>query len=389
MKKFFIYFFVLNLFSPLLIAQDKASIEIIVLCDSLPENSSIYITGNDPLIGNWQPDFTIMDEIETGKWHKKLHFEKGKKLEFKITHGGWENEALNDDGSIPSNHKILIAKDTTIEIRVNLWGDQFERKIAGQITGIVKYHLNINANGILPRSVIVWLPPYYFLESEKRYPVLYMHDGQNLFDPRTSAFNSDWQLDETADSLIRKNLIEDIIIVGIYNTPDRRSEYSENDTGYAYMKFIVDSLKPFIDRNYRTLPGKEYTAVGGSSLGGLITYMMLWEYSDIFSSGACISPALKVKRYDFVDNVKSYKGDKKNIKIYIDNGDNEIDSTLQPGVNEMLITLNEKGFTTGDDVYWFKDENALHSESAWAKRVWRALIFMFGTEEGNKLLFRN
>jgi predicted alpha/beta superfamily hydrolase len=170
-----------------------------------------------------------------------------------------------------------------------------------------------------------------------------MQDGQNIVDPRTSTFKVDWQIDEATDSLIRKGLIEEIIIVGIYNTPDRGSEYSENDTGYAYMNFIVNSLKPFIDKNYRTLSGRKYTATAGSSLAGLISFMLAWEYTDVFSMAACISPAFKIERHNFVDNVESFSGEKKEIKIYIDNGDNELDSKLQIGVDEMLQALKKKG----------------------------------------------
>jgi predicted alpha/beta superfamily hydrolase len=386
MKKFFFYFCILLLYLPVVTAQQKSSVIVIVSCDSLPENSSIYITGNDKQIGNWQPDFAKLSNIKNGKWQKKLSFNTGKKLEFKITRGKWENEALNDDGSLPENYKLTVEKDTTVKIKVKLWADQFERKIEGQITGIVRYHLNIGAAKIKPRNVIVWLPPFYFLEEEKRYPVLYMHDGQNLFNPHTSAFKIDWQMDETADSLIRKNLMEEIIIVGIYNTPDRRSEYSENDTGYAYMHFIVDSLKPFIDKYYRTLPDRKHTAVGGSSMGGLISFILAWEYSNVFSKVICMSPAFKYKRFDYVNNVKSYHGKKRKTKIYIDNGGDKIDSLIQHGVDEMLLALNEKGFYENEDYYWLKDENAQHHESAWANRIWRALLYMFGTDEGKKLL---
>lgn len=386
MKKFFFYFHILLFYLPFLSAQHKISVIVIVNCDSLPDNSSIYITGNDAQIGNWQPDFAKLIKTEDGEWQKKLSLKAGKKLEFKITRGSWENEALNDDGSVPDNHKLIIEGDTTLNIKVNLWADQFERKIEGQITGIVKYHLNVTADKIKPRDVVVWLPPFYFLEEEKRYPVLYMHDGQNLFNPHTSAFKVDWQIDETADSLIRKNLMEEIIIVGIYNTPDRRSEYSENDTGYAYMHFIIDSLKPFIDEYYRTLPDREHTAVGGSSMGGLISFVLAWEYSNLFSKAICMSPAFKYKRFDFVDNVNSYKGRKKKIRIYADNGGDEIDSLIQPGFDEMLLALKKQGFYVNEDLYWFKDEDARHNESAWANRIWRPLIFMFGTDEGKKLL---
>ena len=386
MKKFLLYLIGASLFSAAVQSQSNVNITILVRANNLPAESSVYITGNDVKFGNWQPDAVKLSEIEMGTWSKKFSFVKGKKLEFKITRGSWDTEALNEDGSIPSNHNIEVLNDTTIEIEVKLWADMVEQKTEGQITGIVKYHLNMRGKDIRPRDVIVWLPPFYFLEPGKRYPVLYMQDGQNIVDPRTSAFQVDWQIDEAADSLIRQGLIEEIIIVGIYNTPDRRSEYSENDTGYAYMNFIVDSLKPFIDINYRTLPGREYTATGGSSLGGLISFMLAWEHNEIFSMVACISPAFKIRRYNIVDNASSFRGEKKDIKIYIDNGDNELDDSLQTGIDEMLYVLKLKAFKQGRDLYFYKDINSEHSEKYWAKRVWRALIFLFGTEKGRILL---
>ena len=366
--------------------QNNVSITILVKSNNVPLDSSVFITGNDEKLGNWQPDLVKLNKNEKGEWSKSFTFKKGKKLEFKITLGSWGAEALNDDGSIPPNYRIEVLTDTTIEINVKLWGNMIEKKIEGQITGIVKYHHNLRGVGIRPRDVIVWLPPFYFIEHEKRYPVLYIHDGQNIVDPRTSTFQIDWQIDEIADSLIRKGLIDAIIIVGIYNTTDRNSEYAENDTGYAYMNFIVDSLKPFIDKNYRTLPDKKNTATAGSSLAGLISFMLAWEHDQVFSMPSCISPAFKIGRYNFVDNVESYKGKKKDIKIYIDNGDNELDTKLQSGIDEMLTALKAKGFVKGKDYYFYKEINSLHSEKAWAKRMWRSLIFFFGTEKGRKLL---
>ena len=386
MKKFLLYlistfFLVVNIQS-----QDKVNVTIVVKANNLPAESSVYVTGNDVKLANWQPDAVKLIEIEKRKWSKRFSITKGKKLEFKITQGSWDTEALNDDGSVPGNHKLEVLRDTTVEIEVKLWANKLKQKIEGQITGIVQYHLNMKGKGIKPRDIIVWLPPFYFLEPQKKYPVLYVHDGQNIIDPRTSTFKVDWQIDETADSLIRKRLIEEIIIVGIYNTPDRSSEYSDNDTGYAYMNFIIDSLKPFIDRNYRTLSGREYTATVGSSLAGLISFMLTWEHSDIFSMTACLSPAFKVRRYNIVDNVSSFNGEKKNIKIYIDNGDNQLDDSLQTGVDEMLNELKSKGFKERMDFYFYKDINSEHSEKYWARRIWRVLIYFFGTEKGIDLL---
>ncbi|MCK7520815.1 MAG: alpha/beta hydrolase-fold protein [Ignavibacteriales bacterium] len=149
----------------------------------------------------------------------------------------------------------------------------------------------------------MWLPPSYELNLEKRYPVLYMHDGQNVFDPATSSFGYDWRADEVADSLINAETINEIIIVGIYNTTDRGFEYSYSPLGYKYMDFVVSKLKPFIDSEYRTLPDAENTAVAGSSLGALITFMLSWNYPDVFSKAACFSSALKIQDLNYVDTV--------------------------------------------------------------------------------------
>jgi len=386
MKKYLLFISTTLLFAFTFCSQNKVEVKIEIIADNLPEDSIIYISGNDDQLGNWLPNSVELEKTGKGKWSKSFSFTKGKKLEFKFTRGSWDNEALDVDGSIPSNHTLFVINDTSIAIAVKLWADQVERKVEGQITGSVKYHRNFQGEGLKSRDIIVWFPPGYYSDSGKNYPVLYMHDGQNIVDPHTSSFQVDWQIDEAADSLIRNELIKPIIIVGIYNTTDRDVEYSEDALGDTYLKFIVDSLKPFIDRNYRTKPEKENTANGGSSLGGLISFILMWEYPKVVSKAACFSPAFKIAQYDFIDNVKSYKGELKDFKLFIHNGDNELDSRLQPGVDELLNALSEKGYEQPKDYYFYKGTNSQHSERDWAKNIWRALIYLFGTEKGKSLL---
>lgn len=378
---YFIFFYSFDSFP-----QTEVSITFEVFTKDLNADEAVYITGNDNLLGNWQPEVVSLDEIVKSKWVKNFSFPRGKKLEFKFTRGSWIKEALNDDGTIPSNYSFIVWSDTTISLKINLWSDQIERKIEGQITGFVEYHRNFSGSGIKARDIVVWLPPEYSSESDRRYPVLYMHDGQNIVDPSTSSFQVDWQIDEAADSLIKQKLIEPLIIVGIYNTPQRNNEYSENDTGYAYMNFIVDSLKPFIDRNYRTKPDRQNTANGGGSLGGLISFILAWQYSEIFSKAFCFSPAFKIDRYNFVDNVLSYSGKKKEINLFICNGDDELDTRLQTGVDEMLNALTKNGYKERTDFYYVKAKNSQHGERDWSKNIPRALIYLFGTEKGKSLL---
>ncbi len=380
MKKLSLFFTLLLIFSSSSLIISQVKINIVVTSNNVKSNEQIFISGNNPELGNWNPAIIGLDKINDSTYAKEFKFNEGEVIEFKFTKGSWDSEALNDNESTPGNIIIKVLHDTSINYRINHWKNS-RSKIAGQITGKVIYHNNFKGKNILPRNIIVWLPPSYDSLPNKHYPVLYMHDGQNIFDPATSSFGVDWQIDETADSLIKSDAIREIIIVGIYNTYQRRVEYVNCDTGYAYMKFIVDELKPFIDKTYRTLPERNSTAVGGSSLGGLISFMLAWEYPNIFSMAACLSPAFKIDKIDYVSSVLDYSGPKKPIKFYIDNGGVGLDEKLQPGVDEMISALKEKRYEQGKDLYWFFDLTAEHNERAWSKRVWRFLEYFFSTSK--------
>jgi len=376
------------MYFPFTLPQSDREITFVVTSDSLADTSTVFITGNHPLLGNWNPGVAQLEKNKTNEWEGKFMFPVGYHLEYKLTLGSWEHEAIDDHGVIPGNSKLNIINDTIIYVQIPSWQDTSYQIFDGQITGKVQYHPKIKGKGINERDIVVWLPPGYDENIVVHYPVLYMHDGQNMFDPKTSAIGVDWQIDEAADSLIRKDYIEPIIIVGIHNTPHRNSEYSLNDTGYAYMNFVVNELKHFIDDKYRTLTDREFTATGGSSMGGLISFMLLWEHSDVFSKAACISPALKIDSYDFVTPVENYAGDKKNVAIYIDNGGIGVEDSLQAGINDMLSVLKKNGYAENGDLYWYKDAGAKHTESDWAKRIWRPLIYMFGNEESFSYIYQ-
>lgn len=378
-NKLLLFLFILNL--SVTLSQSNKEIKFIVNSKSVSDSQKVYIVGNYLLLGKWDPKAIALTKGKNNRWVRTFSLPEGLHIEYKFTLGTWEEEALDNDGNVPPNFQLDIVNDTTITIEVENWGNsRSNREIIGQITGTVKYHSRLKWKGIKDRDIVVWIPPGYNIETDRHYPVLYMHDGQNMFDPNTSAYGVDWQIDEAADSLIRKEYITPIIIVGIYNTPDRSLEYTSNLTGYAYMNFVVKKLKPFIDSTYRTLKGREYTATGGSSLGGLISFMLLWIHPDVFSQAACISPAFKIGDIDYVSPVMNYKGKKKQIRIYIDNGSIELDSSLQSGVDEMLVALKEKGYVEGSDFYFYKAPGAKHFESDWAERIWRPLIFLFGNE---------
>jgi predicted alpha/beta superfamily hydrolase len=345
---------------------------------STPSGARVFIAGNQPALGNWDPGKIALRQQNDSLWSFAQKFPKGLLVEFKITRGGWNAEAMYKSGVIPDNTRFVVRADTAIVIRPVAWSD-LAFKTTGGITGTVKYYRALKSPKLRhPRDVIVWLPPSYEKNKSRRYPVLYMHDGQNIIDPSTSFGGRDWHVDEVADSLMRAQKMEDLIVVGIYNTPDRTPEYSDSELGRAYAAFVMHELKPMIDSAFRTKPDAKNTAVMGSSMGGLISFLFAWWHPEVFSKAGCLSSAFLWDDNKILKEVKNYNGAKKPIRIYLDDGSEGLEAQLKPGYDEMVALLQEKGYKPGSDLEYFYDIGAAHNEPAWAKRVWRPLLFMFG-----------
>ena len=251
------------------------------------------------------------------------------------------------------------------------------RQEIDEIVGKVEYHKEF-VSSILnnKRNIVIWLPVGYNPQRNpnKHYPVLYMHDGQNIMDPKTAFIGKDWRVDETVMKLIKQKKIKEIIVVGIYNSPDRLDEYSWTKKGQNYLKFIVTELKPFVDSKYKTLPDKENTATMGSSMGGLISFYAAWHYPDVFSMAGCLSSSFYYNSDRSIRQVEEYNGSKKHIKFYIDHGE---DGSLRG--QRMFVELSKKGYIIGHDIDYFYALGAAHNENEWADRLERPLQFFFGT----------
>ncbi|WP_230392133.1 alpha/beta hydrolase-fold protein [Pontibacter sp. FD36] len=355
---------------------DSIRITFQVYAPTLSDSQQVYLSGSTPELGNWQPNRITMQRTGAQVWEKTVYL-KEQSVQYKFTLGSWSTEATDEKGNPLPNFSLELKGDTTVQHQLSHWLERASKPISGGITGTVAYHRNLTADSLLPRDLIVWLPPGYE-ESNKRYPVLYMHDGQNVFDPATSSFGVDWRIDETADSLIRNRQMEPVIMVGIYNTSERMEEYVPGLKGSAYMDFVVNRLKPLVDQTYRTKTCAKHTLTGGSSAGGIMAFMLAWEYPQVFSKAICMSPAFKIMHIDYVKEVQAYKGKKKKLKLYIDNGGIDLEARLQPGIDEMLAALQVQGYREGKDYIWVLDKKAQHNEAAWAKRMPAALTFLLG-----------
>jgi predicted alpha/beta superfamily hydrolase len=245
-------------------------------------------------------------------------------------------------------------------------------EIIGNLEFIEDFKLD---HKLLPRKIVVWLPKDYYSKrkSETRYNVLYMHDGQNLFDPNTSYAGKHWMVAETISKLLKQGKILDLIVVGIYNTPDRLDEYDWSKRGRSYIEGIISNLKPYIDSKYRTLTGRENTAIMGSSMGGLISFYAGWFFPDVFSMSGCMSSSFYYHNDEVLKLVSEYSGEKIPVKFYIDHGE---DGLIRG--QKMFCLLSQKGYVIGTDIDYFYAPNAEHNEAEWASRLERPILFFFG-----------
>ena len=242
------------------------------------------------------------------------------------------------------------------------------------IIGNVEFHREIYSKILdKKRDFFVWLPPGYNLNPSKSYPVLYMHDGQNLIDPKISYAGKDWQVDETVTRLIKEYKIKEVIVVGIYNTGDRLEEYSDTEKGEKYLKFLIEELKAFVDSKYKTLPDPNNTAIMGSSMGGLASFLAAWKHPEVFSMTGCMSSSFYFNDDKVFKMLDEYSGPKKHIKFYIDHGEDG----LVRG-QKMFCKLTQMGYIIGTDLDYYFAPGAEHNESEWAKRLERPLLFFFG-----------
>jgi predicted alpha/beta superfamily hydrolase len=360
-------------------AQEVQLIITVIVPKSTPKDAKVYIAGNQSLLGNWNPCEIELRKIDDSTWSKTFIFPKGLELEYKITTGSWNNQAVYNSIDIPGNSRTVVEADEEVVIRPTNWNNIIHQTVLGGITGTVQYHRQLQGEGLRhTRDLIVWLPPSYDKKISKRYPVLYMHDGQNIIDPATSFIGYDWRVDEVADSLIRAGTMEEIIIVGIYNSPDRMSEYSDTDLGKAYVSFVINNVKSMIDSIYRTKPDRKNTAVMGSSMGGLISFLFTWWHPEVFSKAGCLSSVFDNRATSVINLVRAEKGRTHDVRMYFDCGGFGGDGNLKPGMDEIIRLLKERNYKEGTDYISFFDSNAEHSERAWAARIWRPLTFMFG-----------
>ena len=219
-------------------------------------------------------------------------------------------------------------------------------------------------------AIRVYEPPGYAENTLKRYPVLYMHDGDNLFFPEDAFGGQPWDVDDTLDLLASMSLVDKVLVVAI-SVGDRVRDYTK--PGYdAYCRFVADELRPEIDRHFRTLPGPGNTATMGSSLGGVAAFFLAWERPEVFGQVACLSST-----FGYKDDLMARVADepRRDLRVYLDSGWPRDNFEVTRAMRTRLL---QSGYRWGEDLLYFTFPLAQHREAAWAARLHVPFQFFYG-----------
>jgi enterochelin esterase-like enzyme len=363
---------------------------VVIRAEVPPGTGTLYLTGNRPGIGNWNPAGLAMAGSNTVRT-VDLRLPRGTALEFKFTLGSWDREALGPSGTVMPNYRLDVDADKEFTAVIPGFKTPQSQKLddpqASGVIGRLIYWTNVSSVFLAAhRNVEIWLPPGYDT-STNRYDVLYMHDGQNLFDPRLSFTGVDWGVDEALERCVKAGKVPPTIVVGIWNTDQRLREYSPWDLGTNYARFLIEELMPRVNREFRTRTGPAHTVVMGSSMGGLISFWLGWRYPQVFGGAGALSPALwwtgdlseegRRKPSLLEGEIAAGATVPRGVRFYFDYGTGGADASCGPVLVKIAGWLEGQGLKPGSDFVVRAFPGAQHNEASWRVRLDEPLQFLF------------
>ena len=364
--------------------------QVTFVVDGIPENtakdSSIYISGDFEEWTGGQEKYKLQQKEDV--YFVTIPKQKST-INYKFTNGSWESVETNSEGlNIENRSYEFVKANDTVKIKIASWTNSaaiIRNSTATKNVFILSEDFEIPQLN-RKRRVWMYLPPNYEMSNES-YPAMYMHDGQNIFDEATS-FSGEWEVDETLNKLYKENDLK-LIVVGVDNggvkrldeySPWMNEEYGGGE-GDAYVDFLVNTLKPYIDDNFRTLPDKENTAIMGSSMGGLISYYAALKHPDVYGKAGVFSPSLWFSK-ESIDYAKT-RGYLKDTNMYFlageREGDNvsfeEISQTVKD-MNTAVELLKDEGFPSKNIISKTVPDGE-HNEKFWRTEFEEAILWLF------------
>jgi predicted alpha/beta superfamily hydrolase len=379
-----------------------------------PKEQLLYLSGSVPAMGNWDAAGVPLERGADGKFTATVKgLQNTGEYKFKVTRGTWGTVETTLEGRDVDDRVFVAAKNAKVDATVQEWRDHGQAT-PGRVTmtGNVIVHKNALNSKLLgnARTVVVYLPPDYDKNKETRYPVLYMQDGQNLFDQATSYQGIEWGLDEAAQKLITGGKIKPAIIVGIFNSEQRTPEFTppfaatppaatgpasskEPPRGDAYARMLVTEAKPFIDKAYRTAPERENTIIGGGSMGALIALYAARQHNDVFGQVVALSPWLRAGAKGEKEIIADLVGDGtwlKKTRLYLDMGTDPghnypggaagADKAV-PDAEALVAAVERAGVGQGEQFTYREVEGGTHNEAAWAATAEQVLLAVLGVPQ--------
>lgn len=370
------------LWLPLASVFAQLTIKLTALPINTPANATIYIAGT---MNNWDPgspSYALTHNTD-GTYQITLNVGAGTQ-EFKFTRGSWPTVEGNANGSYLPNRSLQYGGgNQMVQLQIQSWED-----LGTGGSGTAAPNVSVISNDFyIPqlnryRRVWIYLPPNY-VTSGKRYPVLYMHDGQNVFDATTS-FSGEWEVDESLNELFGQGDGGAIVVAIDNGAANRINEYSPwvhptygGGQGDQYVNFIVETLKPYIDDHYRTLPDRLHTGIMGSSMGGLISMYAAIEHQDVFGKAGIFSPAFWFSSQCYAH--VSSKGKQADMRIYLLAGQPEDNGSVVNDLYAMYNTLLNAGFGV-NELNIVTHSDGQHSEWYWAREFPAAYQWLFAND---------
>lgn len=368
---------------------------------TVPESTgTVYIAGSVPDLGPWKPDGRALTGTGRERMVRVL-LASGTVFEYKFTLGSWDREAVGPSGMPPGNSRLVISRDTVVEQAISGFKREQRDYLAdwrgSGVLGRLVIWQDVASSLLGPtRHVEVWLPPGYDSSSSSRYPVLYMSDGQNLFDPRIAFTGVDWGVDEAVVRLSERGTIPPVIVVGVWSTAERSTEYSPWHRASTYARFLIEELMPRVNREFRTLTGPSNTGVMGSSMGGLLSFYLVTHHPEAFGACGCesthfpLSEAVAVRSFGLppvarpdttpyvVRDIEAGMRAPATARYWFAFGSLGIDSAYVPSHEGARGWLLRQGKVEGRDFVIRRYEGATHNEASWRARIDDDLTFIFG-----------
>lgn len=347
----------------LLHAQSKVTFILSKIPAAKDSDIHLFVAGD---FNNWDPGNATFElqKQHDGTYRLSKELPKGI-YNFKVTRGSWQRAECAADGKSIDNRGFRLLHDTIIMIDVAGWQDSFKPE-EKKHTASANVHLITESFDVpqIGRQKRIWIYlPVDYKSSGKKYPVIYMHDGQNLFDAYTSSYG-EWGVDEIMDKIPDR---DQCIIVGIdHGGEHRMTEYNPYDSkfgkaeGDQYVDFLVKTLKPYIDQHYRTKVDVKHTAIAGSSMGGLISFYAVLKYPDVFGSGGIFSPSFWIapEMFNYAQQHLNTKS-----RFYFVCGDFEGDDMVEP-MQKMVKLVRAKGISERNAPETIV-KGAKHNEKQW------------------------